>query len=106
MKKRNLSAKKKIHNFYLKNLNNPKIKKIYSQFKKSLDNQNTKSLGIAISGGPDSLALAFLAKCYSIQKNKKPEVSLKDGLMSVAIGEAAENSIKENRVVFMEEFKL
>ena len=71
MKKRNLSAKKKIHNFYLKNLNNPKIKKIYSQFKKSLDNQNIKSLGIAISGGPDSLALAFLAKCYSIQKNKK-----------------------------------
>ena len=71
MKKRNLSAKKKIHDFYLKNLNNPKIKKIYSQFKKSLDNQNTKSLGIAISGGADSLALAFLAKCYSIQKNKK-----------------------------------
>jgi hypothetical protein len=31
---------------------------------------------------------------------------VKDGLMSVAIGEAAENSIKENRVVFMEEFKL
>jgi len=26
--------------------------------------------------------------------------------MSVAIGEAAENSIKENRVVFMKEFNL
>ena len=47
-----------------------------------------------------------LAFIDAIQKNKKPEVSLKDGLMSVAIGEAAENSIKENRVVFMEEFKL
>ncbi len=29
MKKRNLSAKKKIHNFYLEKLNNPRIKKIY-----------------------------------------------------------------------------
>ena len=36
----------------------------------------------------------------------KPEVSLRDGLIAVAIGEAAENSIKENRVIFMEEFKL
>ena len=34
------------------------------------------------------------------------EVSLNDGLMAVAIGEAAELSIKENRVVFMKEFKL
>ena len=27
MKKKNLSAKKKIHNFYFKKLNNPRIKK-------------------------------------------------------------------------------
>ena len=47
-----------------------------------------------------------LAFINAIQKNNTPEVSLRDGLMSVAIGEAAENSIKENRVVFMEEFKL
>ena len=47
-----------------------------------------------------------LAFIDAIETNKKPEVSLRDGLMSVAIGEAAENSIRENRVVFMEEFKL
>ena len=47
-----------------------------------------------------------LAFINAIKKNKKPEVSLRDGLMSVAIGEAAENSIKENRVVFMKEFNL
>tara|TARA_Y100001970_G_scaffold293040_1_gene437341 strand:- start:1894 stop:2982 length:1089 start_codon:yes stop_codon:yes gene_type:complete len=47
-----------------------------------------------------------LAFINAIQKNKKPEVSLRDGLMSVAIGEAAENSIVENRVVFMKEFNL
>ena len=47
--------------------------------------------------------LAFL---NSIKNNTQAEVSLNDGLMAVAIGEAAELSIKENRVVFMNEFKL
>ena len=47
--------------------------------------------------------LAFIS---AIQNNTPPEVSLKDGLMSVAIGEAAEKSIKENRVVDLKEFNL
>jgi tRNA(Ile)-lysidine synthase len=68
MKKRNLSAKKRIHNFFLNKLKNPKIKKIYSEFKKNLEYHNPKKLCLALSGGPDSVALAFLAKCYSIQK--------------------------------------
>ena len=37
MKKRNLSAKKKIHNFFLNKLKNPRIKSIYSEFKKKAD---------------------------------------------------------------------
>ena len=37
MKKKNLSAKKKIHNFYSKKLNDPRIKKIYLNFKKKND---------------------------------------------------------------------
>ena len=40
----------------------------------------------------------------AIQNNSLPEVSLNDGLMAVAIGEAAELSIKENRMVLMSEF--
>ncbi|MDB0003764.1 Gfo/Idh/MocA family oxidoreductase [Alphaproteobacteria bacterium] len=47
-----------------------------------------------------------LAFIRAIQQNTKPEVSLRDGLISVAVGEAAEKSIRENRVVLMEEFKL
>jgi len=47
-----------------------------------------------------------LAFINAVQNNRVAQVSLRDGLMSVAIGEAAELSIKENRVVFMEEFKL
>tara|TARA_B100000427_G_C15475934_1_gene580748 strand:- start:467 stop:1516 length:1050 start_codon:yes stop_codon:yes gene_type:complete len=68
MKKRNLSAKKKIHNFLLNKLKNHRIKKIYSEFKKKVDINKPKKLCIAISGGPDSVALAYLTKCYSIEK--------------------------------------
>ena len=42
----------------------------------------------------------------AIRDNSLPEVSLNDGLMAVAIGEAAELSIKEGRVVEMSEFNL
>ncbi len=70
MKRRNLSAKKKIHNFFLNKLRNSKIRRIYSEFKEKLEEYNSKNLGIALSGGPDSMALTFLAKCHSIEKNK------------------------------------
>ena len=42
----------------------------------------------------------------AVQNNLLPEFSLNDALMAVAIGEAAELSIKENRVVMMSEFNL
>ena len=42
----------------------------------------------------------------AIRNNTKPEVSLNDGLIAVAIGEAAEISIKESRAVLMSEFDL
>jgi len=44
--------------------------------------------------------LAFLK---AIKNKTKPEVSLNDGMISVAIGEAAEKSIKEKRVVKIDE---
>ena len=69
MKKRNLSAKKKIHNFYLDKLKNPKIKKIYSEFKKNIEKFNLSKFSIAVSGGADSMALTYLAKCHSIKRN-------------------------------------
>ena len=71
MQKKNLSVKKKIHNFYSKKLEDPKIKKIYLIFKKKITNNISKSFCVAVSGGVDSMALSFLAKCYSIENNKK-----------------------------------
>ncbi len=71
MKKKNLSAKKKIHNFYIKKLNEPRIRRIYLNFKKKLSNYNHNNFCVSVSGGADSLALSFLAKCYSIENNNK-----------------------------------
>ena len=68
MKKKNLSVKKKIRNFYFKKLENPRINRIYINFKKKLSNHISKNLCVAVSGGVDSLALSFLAKCYSLEK--------------------------------------
>ena len=63
MKKKSLTAKKKIHNSILKYLTNQKILKIYKEFKNSLNINN--NFAVAVSGGPDSLSLAFLTKCFS-----------------------------------------
>ena len=41
---------------------------IYLNFKNKLDKLKRKSYVVAISGGPDSLALAALSKAYSIEK--------------------------------------
>ena len=71
MKKKNLSVKKKIHNFYFKKLNDPRIKRIYLNFKKKISSHITNGFCVAVSGGVDSMALSFLAKCYSIENNKK-----------------------------------
>ena len=70
MKKRNLSAKKINHNFYLDKLKNPRIKKIYLNFKKELSDVINENYCVAISGGPDSMALAFLTKCLSLDTKK------------------------------------
>ena len=71
MKKKNLSVKKKIHNFYSKKLADPKIKRIYVNFKKKISSHIPNSFCVAVSGGVDSMALSFLAKCYSIENNVK-----------------------------------
>ena len=67
MNLKSLSAQKKNHKKILKHLNTKEISKIFKEFSNSLTSR--EDLAVAVSGGPDSLALAYLAKCYSI-KNK------------------------------------
>ncbi len=69
MSLRNSSVKIKIPKVLKNKLNNKKISQIYKKFAKSINiNEN---FIVAVSGGPDSLALAFLSKIYSIKKNLK-----------------------------------
>ena len=67
MNLKNLSAINKTHRKTLDYLKNKKILKIFKEFSISLDVK--QDIAVAVSGGPDSLALAFLSKCYAL-KNK------------------------------------
>jgi len=69
MSLKNLSVKTKVHKNLKNKLNNKKINLIYQRFEKSLNIK--ENFAVAVSGGPDSLALAFLAKIYSIKNNLK-----------------------------------
>ena len=67
MSLKNLSAAKKIPKLLKDKFVNKRINQVYKRFEKSL-NINQDFI-VAVSGGPDSLALAFLAKIYSFKKN-------------------------------------
>ena len=69
MNQKNLSVQNKKHKIVLGYLNQIKISKIYNEFSSSL--KNKKDLAVAVSGGPDSLALAYLTKCYSLKHKIK-----------------------------------
>ena len=47
------------------------LNKSYLNFKEKLDKIKKKSFLLAISGGPDSLALAALSKAYSYERKVK-----------------------------------
>jgi tRNA(Ile)-lysidine synthase len=67
MSLKNLNVSKKTHKFLLDKLKDRKTLQIYKKFEKNLPNK--KKFIVAVSGGPDSLALSFLAKIYSIIKS-------------------------------------
>ena len=64
MNLKNLNVKNRSHKETLSHLHNKKILKIYKDFSSLLSTK--ESIAVAVSGGPDSLSLAFLAKCFSI----------------------------------------
>jgi len=69
MNLKNLSVQNKKHKIILSHLNKKKIFKIYNEFSSSL--KVKESLAVAVSGGADSLALAYLTKCYSLKHKVK-----------------------------------
>ena len=76
MSLKNLSATIKIPKLLRNKLNNKRINLVYKKFEQSLNiNEN---FVVAVSGGPDSLALAFLAKIYSIRRKLSPNFLIVD----------------------------
>ncbi len=103
MKKKSLSVKKTTHKAFFNYLNNIKIKKIFNDFEDYLNNNSTKKFKIAaaISGGPDSLALAYLFKCYLL-KNKL------NGKFFIVDHKLRKNSSRESKSVkyFLKKFNI
>ena len=69
MSPKNLNASNKTHKFLLNQLKDKQTSKIYKKFEENLDLK--EDFIVAVSGGPDSLALCFLSKIYSIKKHLK-----------------------------------
>ena len=69
MSQKNLNVSNKTHKFLLNKLKDKETFQFYKKFEKKL-NLNDNFI-VAVSGGPDSLALCFLSKIYSIKKNIK-----------------------------------
>ena len=67
MSLKNLSASSKTRKVLLNKLKDKRTSKIYKKFERNLQLNN--NFIVAVSGGPDSLALAFLSKIYSIKKS-------------------------------------
>ena len=67
MSLKNLNVPNKTHRILLNKLKDKKISKIYKKFETKL--KIKESCIVAVSGGPDSLALSFLTKIYSIRNS-------------------------------------
>ena len=67
MSQKNLNVSNKTHKNLLKNLRDKRIFQIYRKFENIL--KLNQDFIVGVSGGPDSLALCFLTKIYSIKKS-------------------------------------
>ena len=75
MNLKNLSATK-IPKLFKDKLTIKRINQIYKKFEQSV--KLNENFTVAVSGGPDSLALAFLSKVYSIKKKLSPKFFIVD----------------------------
>ena len=90
MSLRNSSVKIKIPRLLRDKLKNKKILEIFLKFEKSFKIED--DFIVAVSGGPDSLALAFLSKIYATKKNLKVKFFIIDHQLR-------NNSTKEAKTV-------
>ena len=94
MSLKNLSVKTKVHKNLRNKLNNKRINLIYKRFEKSLNIK--ENFVVAVSGGADSLSLAFLAKIYSLKNKLKPKYFIVDHKLRK---ESTDEAIKVKKIL-------
>ena len=78
MKRKNLTARKKVKKYKLI-FKDPKISNYYKKFESVIFKViKDKSFALAVSGGSDSLCLAYFSKIYSLKFNNKIDVLIID----------------------------
>ena len=76
MSLKNLSVKNKIPKILIEKLDNKKVNLLYKKFEKSFNLD--ENFIVAVSGGSDSLALAYLSKIYATINNLRSEYFIID----------------------------
>ncbi|MDC3028542.1 tRNA lysidine(34) synthetase TilS [Candidatus Pelagibacter sp.] len=89
MSLKNSSVRSKIPKPLKDNLKDSRINKIYKRFENDLN--ISENFVVAVSGGPDSLALAFLAKIYSVKKRLVPKFLIVDHKLRAESSKEAKN---------------
>ena len=97
MSPKNLSATSKTHKYLFNCLRDQRVLKIYNQFERSF--QCNHNFIVAVSGGPDSLALVALTKVYSLFKKTKFYYILVDHKISKNSYQEA-NKVKKRPIIF------
>ena len=90
MSLKNLSVKNKVPDKYKIKLSNKRVNQIYNKFENSF--KIDKNFIVAVSGGADSLALAFLTKLFSFKNNLNPKYYIVDHKLR------KESTIEANKV--------
>tara|TARA_B100001057_G_scaffold302369_1_gene302579 strand:- start:13508 stop:14542 length:1035 start_codon:yes stop_codon:yes gene_type:complete len=89
MSLKNLSVRKRIPKHLLNKLDNTRINRIYKKFERHFNLKN--DFLVAVSGGPDSIALAFLARIYAYKNSLNSHFFIVDhGLRKESSAEAKE----------------
>ena len=96
MRRRNLIAKRKVNKNILL-FKDQKILNFYTKFKSIVFKDiKKKDFAIAVSGGADSLCLAYFSKIYSIQSNSRPHVLIVDHKLRK---ESSREALKVKRIL-------
>ena len=99
MSLKNLNVKNKTHKYLLNSLRDQKVFQIYKKFERNFECK--EDFIVSVSGGPDSLALTFLTKIYSIKKSLKVKYFIIDHKLrknSSSEAQLVKNLLKEKSI--------